>query len=239
MIERTLYDIIESRLEWFKADDGQRFERFLLETLEVTAAEAAKGRLYFAGGTDSEGTTIEAKPPVLLQGYPRQTGPFPCWTILLGNDQEVASVLNDDASPLDSDGEYLYDPETGERVDPKVRFVSYTLQIMVLSEHPDVTQWYYWLLKLIILSQHDAIVQADYSAPRLSGGDLAPDSRYLPAHLFARQLTVQVDGEETWEEAFEGIGSSIAGIAIDDTGDSKTAGPVDSSVAAGVTSYGS
>jgi hypothetical protein len=238
MIERQIFTIINDRLDWFKADSGQRFERFLAGELELSAEEAARGKIYFAGGTNSEGDTIEARPPTLIHGYARTGGPFPCWALVLGGEQEAQAYLNDDALVLDIDGERAIDPETGRIVDPKIRRVRYTFNILVIADNPDVTLWYYHLLKRIVLSAHDAFFDADLESPTVTGADLAPDPRYLPSDVFIRQLTLTLEAEECWTEDFEGgVGTSITGIAVDDTGDSITAGDADGSVSATITTY--
>lgn len=234
MAERLIYAVIEAGLSYYTEDSGQRFERFLREDLRLSVAEAAKGKVYFAGGTNSEGDTIEARPPTLIHGYARTGGPFPCWALTLGGENVAQRFLGDDAVPLDEDGDRIFDPETGEVVDPKVRYVTYTFNVLVIAEHPDVTLWYYSLLKAIILSQREAFLNQDLSVPEISGADLAPDPRYLPHDMFARQLTITVDGEEYWAEARTGFGGSVS-IAIDDTGTEATEG--EGSVTAKVTTF--
>jgi len=222
MIERAIYRIINAKLEWFKADSGQRFERFLINELRLEASEAAKGNLYFAGGEDDSGNTIEARPPSIVHGYARTGGPFPCYALTLGSERESQAYLGQDGLVLDDDGFRYLDPETGEIVDPKVRRVEYTFNILVMADNPDVTLWYYHLLKRIILSSAEDFLESDMEVPIVSGADLAPDPRYLPHDIFARQLTLVIEGEECWTEALEGFASIISGIAIDDSGQSET-----------------
>lgn len=207
MIERILYDVVKRGLDWYKADDGQRFERFLISELRLSESEAAKARIYFAGG-EVEGESFEARPPTLQHGYARTGGPFPLWTIILGSEKESAAVLGDDAMALDDD-EAFFDPETGEVVEAKVRIVTYTYLIHVLADNPDIVLYYYHLLKRIILSSHDQFLAADTDSILVGGMDLAPDPRYLPNDIFARQLSVDIDAEECWTEPKEGFGSTV------------------------------
>jgi len=233
MIERQLYTIIvgdentPGSFAWFKADDGSRFERFLIDECELSATEAAGAKLFFAGGLDPDGNTIEARPPTLQHGYPRQGGPFPCWSIVLGGENEIETYLGEDAPlPVDDDDEsmMLLDPETGQVVDPKIRRVSYVHNIQVIAEHPDVTLYYYHLLKRILLSQHEHFIAADLGTPTINGMDLLPDPRYLPETVFARQLSVVIEAEECWTEArSDGYGNTVSGIAVNDGSDAAEA----------------
>jgi len=238
MVERQIFDVIQEGLDFFTGDSGQRFERFLLNELELSVAEAAKGRIYFAGGTNDEGDAVEARPPTLRHGYARTGGPFPSWNIILGGEREKQPYLNDDALGITEDGERFFDPETGEVVDAKIRRVTYMINIQVIADHPDVTLWYYHLLKRIVLSQHDAFLEKDIYSPTIGGADLVPDPRYLPHDVFARQLTLEIEGEECWTETLEGgFSTTVGGIAVDDTGASKTSGDASASVTAKVTNY--
>ena len=240
MIERQIFTIIAGGLAWFKGGDGRRFERYLLGELELTPDEAAQAQLYFAGGVDADGNTVEARPPTLIHGYARTGGPFPCWALILGNERETGTYLNDDALPVDEDGNRFYDPETGEIVDAKTRYVAYTFQIMVTTDHPDVTIYYYHLLKRILLSYHDEFIGNHLGAPTISGADLMPNPQYLPNDVYSRILTLEIEGEECWTEAFEGgVGLSVAGIALEDGSGGGQSGPAGAAgtVGATVTTY--
>lgn len=236
MAERVLFEVIQDGLAYYTADSGQRFERFLLDYMRLSAAEAGRGRTYFAGGL-LDGETVDGSPPNLVHGYARTGGPFPCWALTLGGERESASFLGDDAPMIDEDDGYIIDPMTGEIVDPKVRRVEYTFNILVLTKHPDVTVWYYHLLKHIILSNHHELINRDLSDPSLSGADLAPDPRYLPSDVFVRQLTVQLESDEVWTEALRGFGRTLKGVHLDDTGTDETAGGSANSVDAKITTY--
>lgn len=238
MVERIVYEVVREGLSYYTADSGQRFERFLLDEIRLSASEAAKGRVYFAGGTNSEGDTVEARAPTLIHGYARTGGPFPCWAIVLGGEREVQTYLNEDALPLDSEGNRFFDPETGDVIDSKIRRVEYTFNLQVIADHPDVTLWYYHLLKYIVLRQHNSFLENDVEPPMISGADLAPDARYLPSDVFVRILTLQIQGEECWSEPIEGgFATTVSGIAVDDTTEGLTNGDATSSVTAGITTY--
>ena len=232
MVERILYEIINDGLAWYKARP-ERFERFLVEQHGLAAAEAKKARLYFEGGTADDGTEIDAQPPTLIHGYARTGGPFPCWAMTLGSERVATDYLGKDGAFLDSDGENYFDPETGAVVDPKVRRMEYRFDILCLTDHPDVTVWYYHLLKQIVMSQQDVLESQDVEDLIFTGMDMAPDPRYLPDNMYGRIFQVTVQGDECWVQEID-RGTSVGGIAVD-SGDETSGG--EGAVPAGVTTY--
>ncbi len=230
MAERTIFKTIKDGLQVF-IDDPRRFERFLIDNLELSEKEAANARVLFAGGTNERGETVDAKPPNLVHGYARTGGPFPCWALTLSNESTVQDYLDQDALVGTEDGR-LVDPETGRIVDPKQRRVRYTHNLMVIGDNPDVVLYYYHLAKFILLREQDALEAKDLDDLSISGADLAPDSRYLPANMFARVLTITVDTDECWTEDSGDRGDKVGGIHVD-SGDG-TSGNV-GTVNAGVT----
>jgi hypothetical protein len=234
MTERIVFSVVKTGLDFFKADP-RRYETFLLRELRLDAAEARNARIYFEGGTTDKGDTVEARPPTLIHGYARTGGPFPCWAMTLGGEREVQSYLNEDGLPVDEDGNVFLD-EDDEPADSKIRRVEYTFNIQVIADHPDICLYYYSLLKRCVLRQHGQFEDNDLNDPLISGAELAPDPRFLPHDVFIRQLTIQIEGEECWTEPLDdGTGTSVSGIHVDDTGESKTAG--EGSVDAHITTY--
>lgn len=222
MIERLIFTVVKAGLDYYTADAGQRFERFCLNEMRLSAAEAAKARLYFAGGTDPDGNVVTARPPTWQHGYPRQGGPFPLWALTLGTERETTTYLGADAFPLDEEGSMVLDPETGEPVDPKIIRVEYAYNVLCMAEHPDIAVYYYHLLKRIIRAGREEFIAEDLDPPQLSGADLAPDPRYLPDHIFARQLNVVIEADECWTEAKDGgYADTVRGIHVNDSGDDE------------------
>jgi hypothetical protein len=216
MAERIIFKVVKDGLQRF-IDKPIRFERFLRQEIELEPEEAAKGRLYFAGGVDAAGNTVEARPPTPIHGYARQGGPFPCWALTLAAERRSQDYLDQDGAALDEDGEPFFDEETGKVVDAKYRRVEYTYNFLVITDNADVTLWYYHLLKFIVLSAYDVLKEHHLDDPDLSGADLAPDPRYLPSDVFARSLTLSIQTDETWTtEIAGGGGNKVSGIHIDD-----------------------
>lgn len=235
MAERRLFTVIKDGLQVFK-DNPAALEQWALDAMELDAAEAAKLRLYFAGGTNPDGDAVVAQPPILVHGYPRVDGPFPCWAMTLGGENIEQDYLNKDAPFLDSDGNRFFDSRTGDIVDPKTRRLQYRYNILVIVDHPDITVYYYHLLKLLLMSGQTALEDADVEDMSFTGADMVPDPRYMPHDVFGRILTVTVSGDEVWCENLRATyGRSIRGIAIDDTGEEATLGTAAQSVVAKVT----
>jgi len=226
MAERTLFATIRDGLAEFtdENDRGKKYERFLTQFMRLDAEEAAKNRIYFAGGTLASGETVGARPPTLVHGFARTGGPLPCWALTLGSEREANSFLGEDGPFLDEDGETWRDPETGNILDPKVRRVEYTFVILVIADHPDITVTYYQLLKYVILKHHQALIDADLDNLALNGADMVPDPRYLPSDVFARQLTVTLQTDEPWFEDLAEYADTVAGIHVDDSGEEATLG---------------
>jgi len=243
LVERVLFSVIKTGLDWFKAKP-ERFERWLRDECdELSDEEIAHALLYFAGGTTADGEAVEARPPALIHGYARTGGPFPCWALVLGAEKIFTNYLGDDASLLDSDGEYTYDPETGKIVDPKIRRMQYTFNVLVHVDHPDVCSYYYHLLKFIVSSSDDVLRARDVDELDFSGQDLAPDPRYLPSDLFTRLFQIVVVADETWAEApwseFQPIEpgpKTLTGMHLDDDG-SQTPDGAEGDEKALVTTY--
>ena len=226
MAERTIFTIIQDGLAEFteESDRGRKFEQFLIQRMRLGEEEAAKARLYFAGGTNSAGETIEARPPTLVHGFAHTGGPFPCWALTLGGERTVNDYIGEDGLLLDSEGEKWIDPNTGRVVDPKLCRVEYTFVILNIADHPDIVVYYYQLLKYILRKNHQTLIEADLDGLSLTGADMMPDPRYLPSDVFARQLTVTVQSDELWFEEFDGEGTSVAVIHVDDSGEGRTIG---------------
>jgi hypothetical protein len=210
VIERVLFGILKAGLDWFIADP-RRFERWLVTEKLLDAAEAVNMRVFFTGDATVD-PPIEPKFPHLIHGYARTGGPFPCAALCLGAEDIATDYIGEDASFLDSDEELYRDPETGEVVDPKVRRMRYTYQLMLHAQHPDVVVVYYHLMKWILMSSRKQLIEANIEEMTFSGRDMAPDPRYLPDDIWTRMLTITVEGDETWEEPLEQYATRVTGI---------------------------
>jgi hypothetical protein len=235
LIERQIASVVKTELERLKADP-RLIEDLFVEEHGLAREEAQKIRLYFEGGTAADGTDLEADPPIFVHGYPTVQGPFPCWAMTLGGERIHTDYLGRDAAFLDSDGETFYDVRTNKVVDPKARRFQYTFDFLVISRHADITVAYYQLLKRILLSQEAALILDDADELEISGADMAPDPRYLPADVFARVLQLTTYGEENWGAPLTRASGGVGGLHVND-GDGVTVGDSDNSVSAAITPY--
>jgi hypothetical protein len=104
---------------------------------------------------------------------------------------------------------------------------------LVITDHPDVTVWYYHLLKQIVMSQQAALEALDVEELTFTGADMAPDPRFLPDNMYGRIFQITVQGDEGWEQVMS-RGTMLSGIAVD-SGDGTSGG--EGAVDANVTVY--
>jgi len=220
MAERILLSAVADELAVYTepANNGRRFKQFLLEEVELEEEEAEQARLYFAGGT-LDGMPVVARPPTLTHGYPRQGGPFPQWALTLASENESNFYIGDDGSPVDEDGMPFFDAD-GKPGECKVVRVKYAYNFLVIADHPDLTLYYYHLLKYLLRKRIRYLLSKSLDNVQISGADLAPDARYLPHDVFVRVLTVTLETDETWVESVAtGLrADKVRGIHVDDGG---------------------
>lgn len=200
MIQRYLYEIIKDGIDAITADPtllDDLFDRDLdIEDDEVTGIKE-----YFV-----------ANPPGVVNGYARQEMAFPLYSIILGREGEAENFLGEDGGQLlDEDDEYF-------AADIETAIWEHNYLIYVYAENPDVTAYYYEILKTIIQAQLSTLVDYHCHDFKMTGMDLAPDPQYIPSHLFVRQLSFtcrrefqRIDRDSRFGKAF-----TVEGIHIDD-----------------------
>lgn len=180
--------------------------------------------------SDEELNTIKtyftAHPINVVNGYPRSDSKFPLVAITLGSDAESDTFLNDDAGFIDDEES----PYFG--MDIKTAIYEYNYQLLIYTEHPDITAYYYEIIKSILLANLDYLVEQDCFGFSISGAELAPDPRYIPEHLFVRQITFtcksefqRTDKESRWLRAFK-----VTGIHVDKEASNWDIGNVEANV---------
>ncbi len=182
MFERVLYDVLSETLEQV-AGDTRALQRFVDSLpLEDDVEKNAVMDLVqvMAGRVGTE------KPPV-RQGYPRDDTTFPCWCIVLSNEEESLQALGDDTGDDDEDGNPI-----------RASVWTSTHQILTYSENPDLTLYLYTLLKAIMLERRLVLIDRGCltNLSTMRGVELAPDQVYLPAFLFVRGLSVTAEAEQ-------------------------------------------
>jgi hypothetical protein len=172
------------------------------------------------GEVDSIKEKWEAKPPHVRHGFARSDDEFPLFAIVLVNEHESETVLGDDGGIVEDPEDPLYG------ADIKTSFWEHNYNILVYSDHPDVTLYWYEVAKSIILEA--GFYDVGIYDLTLSGGDIEPSPEYIPTHLFMRYLSVKVNREfkrivhtSRLEKAFR-----VSGIHIDRSGSPSDPGPV-------------
>jgi len=203
MIERTIYDILTDGLAWFQADT-RRVVSFYVDHCGIPAAEAGEIETYF-----------KAHPPNIVIGYPRGSGPFPAWAIILESDS-IRDRFIGDQGEYAPDDEPEYTDEDGELAEKVVMRVSARYGVYTYSlGNPDVALLYYKLLRQILLKNIDTLIANEVGDLDFSGADMAPDPRYLPEDMWVRRLSLTLDLEETaWEAKPKGasVTATVTGV---------------------------
>ncbi len=136
---------------------------------------------------------FQQNPPRVILGYPRATGSWPCFSIVLTSDEEaepellakyVGQTLPDEIAP---EGDQEYEGAFFEQV----------ITTYVLAQSPDQCIYLYKLAKLVLFGARTALEAAGIIDPHYSGGELNPEEMYLPDNAFARALTIRFKAIET------------------------------------------
>lgn len=211
MIHRYLFDALTLGVQAMIDDPrllDDLFERnYGLEDSEVQAIKD-----YFA-----------AKPPTVVNGYARQDTEFPAIAITLSAENEAVSFLGNSGGQIEDEGDPLFAADIESAV------WNHTYNILVYTEHPDVTAYYYEICKSIMLAGFTFLANTgalfEFS---LSGTELIPDPLYVPEHLFVRQLVFScqrefqtVDRESRLSKVFQ-----VAGLHVDKSGSPSDVGDV-------------
>lgn len=129
---------------------------------------------------------FQAEPPKAILGYPRSTAVFPCFSIILENEEESDAFLGDYA------GETTPDEDVKDFQEYVGAFYNSTYGIYIYAEHPDVCVYLYQFAKSVIHAGKPFLFSCGVVALSLSGGELAPDETYMPENMFMRVLRVQL-----------------------------------------------
>lgn len=207
MIQRYIYRAMKQGIDAITDDPSLLeiiFENFELEEGEV----------------ESIIQTWEEHPPHVRHGFARLDDTFPLFAIVLVNEHEAETVLADDGGIVEDPEDPLYG------ADIRTSFWEHNYNIMVYTDHPDVTLYWYEVAKSIILSAN--FYDAGIYDLLLSGADIAPDPEYIPSHLFVRYLSVKVNREFKRIDHASRLGKAfrVRGMHIDRNGSPSDPGPV-------------
>jgi len=207
-VERLIYKHVKERLDWYLSRP-KRFEDFLIDIGGIDEAEALEAR-----------AALEESPPTAVHGYARQGGPFPCFALVLGNENIASDYIGEDGFPFDEDGDAYMD-SAGDLVDMHVRRWEHRLDWYVYVAHPDLCLYYYNLLRHIMVGLRTRLQAEDLDEITYSGAELAPDPRYMPSDMFTRRFSITCRADEPYVEDYKpgmGPGVEITGLTVEDDG---------------------
>lgn len=201
MIQRYLHTVLKQGME--KLRDNPElveaiFAQYELSTTEVDAIKTAMTSLH----------------PKIKHQYARIDDTFPVISIVLAGEDETDEVLGDYAQQEDDGSETL------------TSFWTHRYDLLIYTENPDHTQYLYEMVKAIIIAQD--LTEFGLYQTHYSGGDVAPDPRYAPEHLFLRRFSIKGDREFYSNDPDSALGKAfrVAGIHIDKSGSPSDVGGV-------------
>jgi len=160
---------------------------------------------------------FRSHPPTPKLGYPRSTDPWPVWCVVL-----LGETLDADLTAA-SVGEYK--DSNGVMREVLGFVLSQKIGVFVYADNPDTCRTNTLLVKAAILGGRDAIQSAGLEGALYAGcEDLAPDTRYLPEHLWARGQYWEIPGMQTTAVSMpsDSVGApievGIEGEVLDDDG---------------------
>jgi hypothetical protein len=214
MIQRTLFNILKIGIDEITRDISI-LEDLFIEQHNLESAEVA-----------SIVTLWKAKPPNVIHGYADADSKFPLYAITLLGERETDKFIGDSAGDVMDEN----DPDFPGEQNSSIWRHEYA--IWVYSDHPDVTSYYYEVAKHVILTAGPIFIQNFIMDIDVAGMDMTPDPRYLPSHLFVRQLKfsckrelLRVDPESKLGKAFK-----VSGIHVDSSGSPSDVGGVKTNV---------
>lgn len=141
---------------------------------------------------------IARQQPSVVHNYPRIGATMPTMAIVVG-DERIAldeKLMYDFAAVcVDQYGDVQRKP-----IDTfSVGFDS-SLSVMVYTEHPDTTIFWYEVAKFVLQQARLLLAKVGIDNPRLSGRDLYPDPTFLPETLYVRQLNLSFRTRQVYAE---------------------------------------
>lgn len=210
MIQRYLYMALKNGLEEIKTDPRILDELFT-EQYGLPDDELDTIKLLFV-----------EKTPNVVHSYARSDHTFPLYSLVLASEGEDEHFMAEDAAPLLDEDDEDYGSDLYSSI------WEHTCQILCYSEHPDVTSYMYEVAKSIFLSTKLDLAREGFHDIHISGGELAPDPRYLPENLFVHQITFsakrefqRTDFQARLTKAFR-----LGGIHVDKSGSPSDVGEV-------------
>jgi hypothetical protein len=157
-------------------------------------------------------------PPNIIHGFPRQSGPFPCWSIILSGDNINQQFIGDDFGVEEVDADDVDVPiidMDGQEAAGIGYWIGTNLEIHTYVQWiPDIGLYYYHLLRAILLQSVKDLNDSGYTLKGFTGRDLIPDERYLPDGMWVRALSLTVEGGLVGWEAWQRV-TTVSGAHAD------------------------
>jgi hypothetical protein len=182
-------------------------------TEDVTLLEAIFENYELAEGEVESMKTLWAnKPPIVRHNFARPDDSFPLFALVLVDERETDTVLADDGGIVEEEDDPLFG------ADIKTSFWSHNYQVLIYTDHPDATLYWYEVAKSILLEAQ--LHNFGIYDLMLSGGDVMPDPDYIPSHLFVRRLTIKASREfqRVVHSSRLGKAFKVTGIHVDKSG---------------------
>lgn len=187
MIERWLQYAIRTQISELTADPiqiDQVFQKLGLDDAEIAGVK----------------TKYLADEPAVIFEYPRDNDSFPLFAVSLRSENEDTKYLADLSKQLDAVDVAAQYEDLGEDLvgtEELGATFQHEFNIMVVTKHRDVTVYYYHLLRYFLMKARPFLASCGLWSMEYGGRTLAPDERYLPAHLYARTLSFRCKHEFT------------------------------------------
>lgn len=203
MLERYVFQAITDGIAFLKANPDELLKFFEEEAL-LEKAEAEQIKDYFV-----------ANPPTVIHGYARADSKFPIYAITLSSEAQAEGFIGDE-------GAFIDDPEDKDfGTDEWAAIWSYSIGVICYTQHPDVTLYYYHLLKHFLIAAEPLFKNTgDYFDLSLQGQDMIPDAATIPAGLFLRRLQLSAKRQYTQPVIGSKLGRAwkVSGLHIDREG---------------------
>jgi hypothetical protein len=214
VIQRFIFTALQDGLAQMQSDHGLVDDLFR-EVYELEGAEVAAIIEVFG-----------KKPPHVIHGYLRSDTRVPVYSIVLGNENETEKWLHDDSGIIDEPEDESFGADILSSI------WQHHYNILTYTDHPDLTAYYYEIAKSILLASNAYFTERDLYDIDISGADLPPDPKYLPEHLFVRQMMFRcnrefrrIDRSSRFGRAFK-----VRGIHVDRSGSPSDVGDVATNV---------
>lgn len=209
MIERTIYEVLVAGRDLINEDKTFLKSFFqpdmgpILTDEEVDQIQTYWDNVEVIDPTGALKTGVD-----ITHNFPRDTNKFPCWSIVLVNENESTQVLGDEAGILGDRGEDIF-----------TSFWDKSYAIFTYAPDPLVCLYYYELSRFFMTRGRPFLKSAagGYNlSTKFSGGDMAPDPRYVPSNMFVRRFQVDITREERVLGSPQLRGKTVRGMFVDD-----------------------